>query len=241
VVFYQEKLCRPVMGGTVKVLEGGKVTEHTSTLGGIGLWKIALLPQGPMGYDNTSVFALDEHLVPTKRLINLEAEVGRYSQARINSFLASNEKTLCFVSAYQNKARMMIWSPHGSKKFREASVTYNETATIEGNRLVLLGDGYLFCGGEITWLPIAGRAALRFTAQPIAPGAQAAQTSLQSRRRSAMSVAPASGSKVQNFTPPVIAADKIFVGHSSGGVYVFETSLFAAGSSPENRSAEAER
>jgi hypothetical protein len=237
VLFYQDKLWRPVMGGSVKVLENGKVTEYTSQLGGVGLWKIALLPQGPMGFDNSSVFALDDHLVPTKRLINLEAEVGRYSQARINSFLASNEKTLCFVSAYEKKARMMIWSPHGSKKFREASVTYNETVTTEGNRLALLGDGYLFCGGEITWLPISGGAALRFTTQAQAAAA-AAQPSLQARRRSAMTVSP-STSKVQNFTPPVITADKIFVGHASGNVYVLETSVFAGGEKDGARSAEA--
>jgi hypothetical protein len=237
VLVYQDKLWRPAMGGIIKVLQGGKVTEHESTVAGIGLWKIALLPQGPLGYDNTSVYALDENLCPTKRLINLDPDVGRYSQSRINSFLASNEKTLCFVSAYNNKARMMIWSPHGSKKFREVSVTYNETVTTDGNRLALLGDGYLFCGGEITYLAIAGGAPLRFTTQPVI--AATAQQSIQARRR-AMTVAPTSTSKVQNFTPPVIAAQKIFVGHASGGIYVFDLSTFATGSSPDTGSRSAD-
>ncbi|HEV8291331.1 MAG TPA: hypothetical protein VGP94_05390 [Tepidisphaeraceae bacterium] len=225
VVLYQDKFWRPTSGGNIKVLEAGKVTEYTTDVVGIGLWKIALLPQGPLGYDNASVYALDEHLCPTKRLINVDPDVGRWSQSRINSFLASNEKTLCFVSAYNNKARMMIWSPHGSKKFREVPVTYNETATTEGNRLALLGDGYLFCGSEITWLPIAGGAPLRFSIQPATP---AAQPTLRTQRRAA-TVAPTTA-KVPNFTPPIITADKIFVGHASGNVYVFETSAFSAGS-----------
>jgi hypothetical protein len=236
VLIYQDKLWRPTMGGTIKVLENAKVTEYNSTVAGIGLWKIALLPQGPLGFDNTSVYALDEHLVPTKRLINLEAEAGKYSQVRINSFLASNEKTLCFLSSCNNKARMMIWSPHGSKKFREVPVTHNETIATEGNRLLLLGDGYLFCGGEITYLPIAGGAPLRFTTQPLAP---APAPSVRTQRRS-MTVAPTSASKVQNFTPPVIAADKIFVGHAAGSVYVFDLSTFVTGSSPDNGSRSAD-
>src|SRR5258706_7546676 len=135
IVLFQDKLFRPTSGGTIRILENGKMSEYKSEVVGIGLWKIALLPQGPMGYDNASVYALDEHLCPTKRLINVDPDVGRWSQAHINSFLDSNEKTLCFVSAYNNKARMMIWSPHGTKKFREVPVTYNETATTEGNRL----------------------------------------------------------------------------------------------------------
>jgi hypothetical protein len=225
VILFEDKLWRPTSGGNIKVLEAGKVTEYTTEVVGMGLWRIALLPQGPLGYDNASVYALDEHLCPTKRMINVDPDVGRWSQARINSFLASNEKTLCFVSAYSNKARMMIWSPHGSKKFREVPVTYNETATTEGNRLAVLGDGYLFCGGEITWLPIVGGAPLRFTTQPVTP---VAAPSVRTQRR-AMTVAP-SGSKVQNFTPPIVTADKIFVGHAGGNVYVFETSTFSAGS-----------
>jgi len=227
VVLYQDKFWRPLSGGTIKVLEGGHVTEYTSEVVGIGFWKIALLPQGPLGYDNTSVYALDEHLCPTKRLINVDPDVGRWSQARVNSFLASNEKTLCFVSAYNNKARMMIWSPHGSKKFREVPVTYNETATTEGNRLALLGDGYLFCGGEITWLPIGNGAPVRFTTQAVIAAA-AQQPSLRAQRRT-MTVAP-STSKVPNFTPPVVTAQRIFVGHASGSVYVFETRTFAGSS-----------
>ncbi|HEV8379859.1 MAG TPA: hypothetical protein VGP99_13495 [Tepidisphaeraceae bacterium] len=225
VVLYRDKLWRPTSGGNIKVLEAGKVTEYTTEVVGIGLWKIALLPQGPLGYDNASVYALDEHLCPTKRLINVDPDVGRWSQSRINSFLASNEKTLCFVSAYNNKARMMIWSPHGSKKFREVPVTYSETATTEGNRLTLLGDGYLFCGGEITWLPITGGAPLRFGIQPATP---AAQPSIRTQRRAATT--PPTMTKVQNFTPPIITADKVFVGHASGGVYVFETSAFTGAS-----------
>jgi hypothetical protein len=238
VLLYQDKLWRPTMGGTIKVLQGGKVTEYESTVAGIGLWKVALLPQGPLGYDNTSVYALDENLCPTKRLINLDPDVGRYSQSRINSFLASNEKTLCFVSAYNNKARMMIWSPHGSKKFREVTVTYNETVTTEGNRLALLGDGYLFCGGEITYLPIAGGAPLRFTTQPVIA---AAAPSLRAQRRAlSAAVAPTNTSKVQNFTPPVITAQKIFVGHVAGSIYVFDISTFATGSSPDTGSRSAD-
>src|SRR5204863_9429090 len=114
----------------------------------------------------------------------------------------------CFVSAYNNKARMMIWSPHGTKKFREVPVTYNETATTEGNRLALVGEGYLFCGSEITWLPIAEGAPARFSLQATASAA-AAQPSVRAQRRAA-TVTPTT-SKVPNFTPPVISDDKIFV------------------------------
>jgi outer membrane protein assembly factor BamB len=227
IVSYHDKLFRPTSGGAIRILENGKMTEYKSEVVGIGLWKIALLPQGPMGYDNASVYALDEHLCPTKRLINVDPDVGRWSQAHINSFLASNEKTLCFVSAYNNKARMMIWSPHGSKKFREVPVTYNETATTEGNRLALLGDGYLFCGGEMTWLPIGNGAPVRFTTQAVIAAA-AQQPSLRAQRRS-MTLAPTT-SKVPNFTPPVVTADRIFVGHASGSVYVFETKTFSGSS-----------
>jgi hypothetical protein len=233
VVLYQDKLWRPVSGGNIKMLENGKITEYTTSVVGMGIWKIALLPQGPLGYDNASVYALDEHLVPTKRLINVDPDVGRWSQSRINSFLASNEKTLCFVSAYNNKARMMIWSPHGSKKLREVPVTFNETATTDGNRLAVLGDGYLFCGGEITWLAIAGGAPLRFTVQPTTP---AAAPSVRAQRRS-MTVAPAAA-KTPNFTPPIITEERIFVGHASGNVYIFETSAFATAEKGGARSAD---
>jgi len=235
IVSYQGRLYRPTSGGTIRIFENGKITEHTSNVIGMGLWKIALLPQGPMGYDNASVYALDEHLCPTKRLINVDPDVGRWSQAHISSFLASNEKTLCFVSAYNNKARMMIWSPHGSKKFREVPVTYNETATTEGNRLLLLGDGYLFCGGEITWLPIANGAPVRFTPGSAAP---AAQPSLAARRRSSIAVTTA---KVQNFTPPIVVVDRIFAGYVSGGVYVFDTSLFTGATDTGSRSADVDQ
>jgi hypothetical protein len=232
-VSYQDKLFRPTSGGTIRILENGKITEYKSEVVGMGLWRIALLPQGPMGYDNTSVYELDEHLCPTRRLINVDPDVGRWSQAHINSFLASNEKTLCFVSAYNNKARMMIWSPHGSKKFREVPVTYNETATTEGNRLLLLGDGYLFCGGEITWLPIGEGAPVRFTPKPAIP---VAEPSLQARRRASVSIT--STAKVQNFTPPMLVNDKIFVGHASGSIYIFHTSLFTGATDDGTRSAD---
>jgi hypothetical protein len=106
-------------------------------------------------------------------------------------------------------------------------VTYNETATTEGNRLALLGDGYLFCGGEMTWLPIGNGAPVRFTTQAVIAAA-AQQPSLRAQRRS-MTLAPTT-SKVPNFTPPVVTADRIFVGHASGSVYVFETKTFSGSS-----------
>ena len=55
--------------------------------------------------------------------------------------------------------------------------------------------------------------------------------------RVAMTLTP-STSKVQNFTPPVITADKIFVGHGAGNMYVFETGVFATGEAAGSRSAD---
>ncbi|HEV8604455.1 MAG TPA: hypothetical protein VGQ99_03765, partial [Tepidisphaeraceae bacterium] len=234
VVSLNGKLYRPLTLGGIRILDGNNVSEHTTKVVGMGLWKIALLPQGPMGYDNTSVYALDDNLRPTKRLINLDPDVGRWTSARVNSFLASDGKSLCFLSAYNNKARMMIWSPHGSKKLREVPVTYNETITTEGNRLILLGDGYLFCGGELTWLPSGDAAPLRFAIGAPIPSAAAPA------RRSAAIITPTAPRKVQNFTPPIVSGDKILVGHAAGNVYVFDTSTFAAPSSGQDGTGRAQ-
>src|SRR5947207_15005983 len=103
--------------------------------------------------------------------------------------------------------------------------------------MALLGDGYLFCGEEITWLPIVGGAPLRFTTQGTAAAGAAAQPSLQARRRSAMTLTPSSN-RAQNFTPPVITADKIFVGYGGGGFYGFETRVFTTGEQAGSRSAD---
>jgi Tol biopolymer transport system component len=226
VVFYQGKYFRALIGGKTKMLDGDKVTLHQgSPVVGVVMWKIALLPSGPMGYDNTSVYELNEHLRPTKRIINLD-EVGRWTSIRVNSSLAGDGKTLCFVSAYNNKARMMVWSLDGKQKLREMPVTYNETATTEGRRLTAIGDGYLFCGGELTFLP-AGDGPF---GQYVAKSGTDSSSPTAMNRRGVVAPSPtaAANKKVQNFTPPVVMGNKLFVGHAGGNVYVFDTSTFSA-------------
>jgi outer membrane protein assembly factor BamB len=226
VVFYQGKYFRPLIGGKTKMLDGGKVTTHQGTpVSGIVMWKIAILPSGPMGYDNTSVYELNEHLRPTNRIINLD-EVGRWTSVRVNSSLAGDGKTICFVSAYNNKARIMVWSLDGKQKLREMPVTYNETATTEGRRLVAVGDGYLFCGGELTFLPSGEGAFGQYLVKGAGDLSAAAQ--MVGTRRGGFAPAPAANKKVQNFTPPVVIGNKLFVGNAAGNVYVFDTSSFSA-------------
>jgi len=59
--------------------------------------------------------------------------------------------------------------------------------------------------------------------------------SVQARRRAAM-ITRTNTSKVQNFTPPIITADKIIVGHVAGNLFILEKSLFAP---PSSRDREA--
>ena len=208
----------------VKVLEDGKEAEYTSKVFGMMRWKIALLPSGPLGYDNDAVFELDEHLLPTRRMINLNGNSLDMGSAVVESWLAGDGKTLCYVSVTQKNARMMIWSLDGQRKIRECVVTLHPRNSFEaksmkpsGKRLWPLGDGYLFCGGELTWMPAGQGEIVQFNPQQWRPP----------------EVTP------PNLTAPVIAGDKVFVGFEGGGIYIFDTAAFSTAAGPSRSAAAA--
>jgi hypothetical protein len=66
------------------------------------------------------------------------------------------------------------------------------------------------------------------------PEPQAAQPSPGSSRRlgAVRTVPPVR--KIQNFTPPVVVGNRVFVGYAGGDVYVFEQEAFARASGASN-------
>jgi hypothetical protein len=215
----------------VKILDAGKASAYRSNLEHVSYWRIALLPTGPVGYDNRSVFQLDQHLCPVHRVIHLHDGLpGDSPDPYVSASLASDGKTLCFVSTYRSIASMQIWSLDGRQKLAEIPVSinplppYNGDIRSEGNRIAVVGGGYFFSGGELTWLS-ADASPKRFQLNSLAT------SSLQ--RVTVMDLnggGRAPHPQDKNFTPPLVVNDKIFVGHVDRGIYVFDTSSFASGS-----------
>ena len=198
--------------GQVKIFEEGKVTVYRSNLEHPSYWKIALLPTGPAGYDNRSVFELDEHLCPVRRIIHLhDGLAGDSPEAYVSSSLASDGKTLCFVSTYRSIASMQIWSLDGKEKIRECAVTAERDITNQGQyfraagrRLFAVNGGYVYCGGELSWMPASEGDVLRFLPQG---------------QRGAFAQ--------KNLTPPLIVGNNLFVASEAGGIFSFDLSMFS--------------
>ncbi len=203
--------------GQVKILDEGNL--------------IALLPTGPAGYDNRSVFELDQHLCPIRRVIHLHDGLpGDSPDAYVSSSLASDGQTLCFVSTYRSIASMQIWSLDGRQKLAEIPVSIypmppeNGDVRTEANRIAVVAGGYLFSGGELTWLS-ADASPKGFQLISFATSSLHRVTVIDLYRGQ-----PAPFPQSKNFTPPLVVNDRIFVGHVDAGIYVFDTSSFASAS-----------
>ncbi len=216
--------------GQVKILDEGKASTYRSNLEHPSYWRIALLPTGPAGYDNRSVFELDQHLCPIHRVIHLHDGLpGDSPVAYVSSSLASDGQTLCFVSTYRSIASMQIWSLDGRQKLAEIPVSIypmppdNGDVRTEANRIAVVAGGYLFSGSELTWLSAEGRPR-RFQLNGIAPPLERVTVIDLNRDQRA------SFQQSKNFTPPLVVNDRIFVGHVDAGIYVFDSSSFASAS-----------
>jgi len=210
--------------GAVRVLDKGVAAEFKSPLKNLNHWRIALLPTGPAGFNNWGVFELDEHLCPIKRVINLRNEPNDNT---ISSCLASDGKTLCYVSTGSKTTWMQIWTLDAKTKLRETEVSYqpsnsgNNVSGLERSRLIAVGGGYLFSGHDLIWLPADTRRPVQFTLPAAAPWTNEAMT--ESMRQFVEK-----SQREKNFTPAVLANDKIFVGHADGGLYIFDAAAFTA-------------
>jgi len=241
VVFYNGKYYQPDQT-SIRVLDDGAVSKFASPVAGLSHWKIALLPSGPMGYDNTSVYELDEHLCPIRRIINLQFQPSGRATPN-DSFLAGDGKTLCFVQLNDARKRMMIWSLDGKRKIREYPVYLitrgqDDVRPINDwdyrpptGRLRAVGGGYLFCGRELIWMPAGEGHVIYFRPNEQPPGIIKDPASIRSRYG------------FLNMTPPAIVGTKIIVGFGGGGIYVFDTRVFASASatSPASRASPTSR
>jgi len=226
VVFYNGRYYQPAQT-SIRVLEGQAITEFRSTVLGLSHWKIALLPSGPMGYDNSSIYELDEHLCPIRRIINLSIQPAGKATPD-DSFLAGDGKTLCFVQLGGARKRMMTWSLDGRHKLREYPVYLQRNGQDDirpmqdwdyrppSGRLRAVAGGYLFCGREMIWMPAGEGQLIHFRPNEQTPGVIKNPTEIRSRYG------------FLNLTPPVIVGSKIIVGFGGGGIYVFDASAFVS-------------
>jgi hypothetical protein len=210
VVAYKGKYYQPGPR-SVRVLDNGQISNYVANDASVSGWKIALLPSGPLGYDNRSVYQLDEHLCPTKAIIQLSNMGARALENEC--FLAGDGRTICFVQQTEAQKRMMVWSLDGKRKIRQYSVYLARDSADDfrplrswdyrapAGRLRAVAGGYLFCGREMTWMPAGEGDLFQFR-----------------------------GNGGLNVTPAAIVGTKIIVGVGGGGIYVFDTSAFSSAS-----------
>jgi hypothetical protein len=217
-IYYEGRYYACGSDADVNVVEGWRVSRFRSDLANLKCWKFAMMASGPpLGFDNRCVYTLDEHLCPKERIINLNKDEYP-TEWWVHASLASDGNTLCFVTISVPNIRMQIWSLDGRTKFSETAVRLNHIKSrnsfrkAEDSRIAVLGGGYLFCGAELTWLSAKGES-MRFV------GAKPKQD-IASRSQFGH---PA---HLNTFTPPAMADGKVFVGHESGNIYIFDTASF---------------
>ena len=225
------KLYSPSVNGAIIMTDDGKRASFRSKVPGINGWRLYLAPQGPLGYDNDCVYALDENLCPASRILNVEPDTPKVATpVPVTSTLASDGQTICFVTsepeAKGSHARLQIWSADGKSKLREEPLV--SRAGLDGagwkQRLFPVAGGYLLAESQLVWVSALPDARVwRFggSDMPAKPNTTALAA------RTAPRALGARRGEVPPYTLPAIARGKLFVGYKEG-ILVFDLDHVAA-------------
>ena len=204
VVRHEGRLYRPLHRGRVRVLDGQTVTTHDAALPGIERWDIHLGAGGPLGYGTGGVYALDERLVPVRKLIDSGADTLNHLPYQVPS-VASDGRTIAAAMYRSDQSVVQVWSADGKQKLREEPARITPADGPGRGRLLSLNGGYFFSGDELVWVPAdPERPAWRFALQPL-PRRPMRHQELRDYA----------------FGTPRVVGDKLFVACREGGVFVF--------------------
>ena len=204
VVRHEGRLYRPVHNGGLHVLDGQKLTTYESAVPGIDSWNLYLGPGGPLGYGTGGVYALDERLVPARKLINSGSD-GLNKLPYPVPFVASDGRTIAAGVFRSEQSVIQVWTADGKAKLREEPVGMGPPDAWESPRMIPLGAGYFLSGDELAWVPTdPARPVWRFALQPLPRRPMRHQES-----------------RDYGFGTPRIVGDRLFVACHEGGVFVF--------------------
>jgi hypothetical protein len=221
------------VNGVITMTDNGNRASFRSKVPGIHGWRLYLAPQGPLGYDNDCVYALDEHLCPASRLLDVEADKPKPNFAApvpLTSALASDGQTICFVTsepeAKGRQARLQIWSADGKSKLREEPLVARAGFDVTGwkQRLFPVAGGYLLSESQLVWVSALPDVRVwRFggSDRPAKPG-----TTTLAARMSPKAFGARRG-ELPSFTLPAVTRGKLFVGCNEG-ILVFDLDHVAA-------------
>ena len=204
-VRHNGRLYRPVHKGHVRVLDGQSLATHQTALEGIESWNYYVGPGGPLGYGTGGVYALDDRLVPVRKLIDAGGDRGNRRPYSV-PLMAAEGRTLAVAVYRSDQPVVQVWSADGREKVREEPAFFGGAAHAEAGRLTAMGGGYLLSGDELAWVPAdRQRPPWRFALQPL-PRRPMRHHSLHDL----------------GFGVPRLVGGKLFVACRDGGIFVFD-------------------
>ena len=129
----------------------------------------------------------------------------------------SDGSTICLLTIKERRWLLQIWSIDGKEKLREQVVVRPGQVEGDRGRLVPLHKGYLFSGGELTWLSRSAEVPPWRFGPGAEPGRAVPRPSDHVRPR---------------YGVPVITNGLVFVACRDGGIYVFDALAITAPSRP---------
>jgi hypothetical protein len=142
-----KKWVRPLHQGRVRIAEDSEVKEFDAELPGIISWQILLTDRGPLGYGSGGVYELDENCRPVRAMISAGTPVPYHSEPRISA-IAADRDYLCVLAGDCQQPRLQLWTRDGSRMIREVKPLGNACTCLKP-----LGDGMLFTGPDLIWIP----------------------------------------------------------------------------------------
>lgn len=198
------KLIEPLDGGGVRVTENDDPRDFPPVVEGVGKWRLVRGHERLLGYSGHAVWELDEQFRPARRLVNLESATSGQPQAPEILQVAENEGAIGILIPEDRQLILQVRNQDSGDLVRQAPVDVWRRET--RHRLIPLGDGFLFSGRSLVWLPNGPDAPVwRFDLHVSFP--------TQYQRHNDEDRA--------EFGIPRVIGDCLFVAPKEGGVYVF--------------------
>ena len=204
-VVYRGKHYRPLGGGKVRIWDGRCVTERTSPLEGIAEWQLHFTPSGPLGYGTGGVFALDDDLCPTKRLIEFRIAGKKTDHVHVARMASVGDSLGLVVLARNGGAYLQVYGRSDGTLRSDEFLGRFLAGRIGAGLLTVLGNGYLVSNRQLVWAAGTGGRVWRF-------GPALGRTESHGGRR-----------RRQHFGDPVVRDGKLLVTAADGCVYAFDT------------------
>ncbi len=201
-VSYRDRQFRPMKGGGVRVLDGTEMRELPGRLQDVGVWRIHLSSEGPLGYGEGGVFELDEDIRPQRVLYR--PVVGGEAPERVDvQFLRRTAETIGMVVASDKGAALQVCSRDG-RLLGEAPLGRFVSRFPRKDQLIAIGEGYLLSDRQLTWVGPEPRQVWQF-------GPALSRTSTERW-----------GDRWRYFGIPSLAQGKLYVTSLDGHLLVFD-------------------